>query len=310
MSTPASGPVVFLVNPASANGSTGRRWPEIEKRARSAGLSGETLVSERPGHLVELAEGAAAGEPGLLVAVGGDGTVHEVVNGLIRSGRSTAVDLAVLSRGTGKDFARSLRVPANLDEAIETARAGRARVIDVGLARFTGLDGSPAEAYFANFAGAGISGSIARRANASSKALGGKASFMWSTVVVFMRWKSADVNVDVDGTPRAGRMFEVLAMNGDYTAGGMWMAPDAKADDGLFDVVLIGDVTKLDFITTFPKIYRGRHVGHPKIEHLRGRAVTVNSPMPLPIALDGEQPGTTPVTFEIVPRALRLRVPG
>ena len=135
---------------------------------------GETLVSERPGQLVELAQRAAAGGAGLLVAVGGDGTVHEVVNGLIRSGRSGEVDLAVLSRGTGKDFVRSLRIPGDLDQAIETARAGKARVVDVGVARFTGLDGSPAEAYFANFAGAGISGSIARRANASSKALGGK----------------------------------------------------------------------------------------------------------------------------------------
>ena len=101
MSAPALGPVVFLVNPASANGSTGRRWAEIAKRAATAGLVGETLVSERPGQLVELAQRAAAGGAGLLVAVGGDGTVHEVVNGLIRSGRSGEVDLAVLSRGTG-----------------------------------------------------------------------------------------------------------------------------------------------------------------------------------------------------------------
>jgi diacylglycerol kinase family enzyme len=117
------------------------------------------------------------------------------------------------------------------------------------------------------------------------------------------------VTVEVDGLPLSGRMFEVLAMNGDYTAGGMWMAPDAKADDGLFDVVLIGDITKLDFVATFPKIYRGGHVGHPKIEHLRGRVVSISSATPLPIALDGEQPGTTPATFEIVPGALRLRVP-
>ena len=230
--------------------------------------------------------------------------VEQRVFGLFRC-RSQLVE----GEDLAEDCAETQQLVAFLADAIETARSGTARVVDVGLARFTNLDGSPAEAYFANFAGAGISGSIARRANASSKALGGKASFMWSTVAVFMRWKSADVTVDVDGAPRSGRMFEVLAMNGDYTAGGMWMAPEAKADDGLFDVVLIGDVTKLDFVLTFPKIYRGRHVGHPKIEHLRGRAVAIDSATPLPIALDGEQPGTTPVTFEIVPHALRLRVP-
>jgi diacylglycerol kinase family enzyme len=103
-------------------------------------------------------------------------------------------------------------------------------------------------------------------------------------------------------------MFEVLAMNGEYTAGGMRTAPGATADDGILDVVLIGDVTKADFVLTFPKIYRGRHLGHPKIELLRGREITVDADFPLPVALDGEQPGSTPATFSIVPGAIRLRV--
>jgi diacylglycerol kinase family enzyme len=104
-------------------------------------------------------------------------------------------------------------------------------------------------------------------------------------------------------------MFEVLAMNGDYTAGGMWAAPHARPDDGLLDVVLIGDVTKADFLRTFPKIYRGRHLSHPKIELLRGPAVSVESNHPLPVVLDGEQPGTTPAEFEVLPGAIRVRVP-
>jgi diacylglycerol kinase (ATP) len=105
-------------------------------------------------------------------------------------------------------------------------------------------------------------------------------------------------------------MFEVLAMNGDYAAGGMWVTPDAEPDDGQFDVLLIGDVTKADFVRTFPKIYRGKHLSHPKIEVLRGSRVRVDAAIPLPVVLDGEQPGTTPVEFEIVPHALHVRVPG
>jgi diacylglycerol kinase (ATP) len=104
-------------------------------------------------------------------------------------------------------------------------------------------------------------------------------------------------------------MFEVLAMNGDYTAGGMWAAPDAAPDDGRLDVLLIGDVTKADFVRTFPKIYRGKHLSHPKIELLHGSRVRVDAASPLPIVLDGEQPGTTPATFELIPAALRVRVP-
>jgi YegS/Rv2252/BmrU family lipid kinase len=243
------------------------------------------------------------------VVVGGDGTVHEVVNGLLAAGSADGVELAVLPRGTGTDFVRSLRIPGDLGGAIEVARDGAARTIDAGQARYTAWDGSPAEAYFANFAGAGISGAIASRANTTSKAMGGRLSFLWATVAVFARWKSATVAVEVEGTRREGQMFEVLAMNGDYAAGGMWLAPGAKPDDASFDVVLIGDVTKADFVRTFPKIYRGKHLSHRKIEVLHGRTVAVESGVRLPIVLDGEQPGTTPVRFEVVPGALRVRAP-
>ena len=301
--------VVFVVNPASANGSTGRRWPEIASRAAAAGLHGATLMSECPGDVATLTERAVADGASLVVAVGGDGTVHEAVNGLARADAGETVELAVLPRGTGTDFVRSLRLPRKIDEAVEVARSGKPRAIDLGRAEYVAWDGSKAAAYFANFGGAGISGAIAGRANATSKAMGGRASFVWATVAVFARWKSTQITVDVDGERRSGPMFEVLAMNGDYTAGGMWATPEAKPDDGLFDVLLIGDVTKADFVVTFPKIYRGTHLAHPKIECLRGATVRVDAVKALPIALDGEQPGTTPVTFSIVPRAIRVRVP-
>ena len=117
------------------------------------------------------------------------------------------------------------------------------------------------------------------------------------------------MTAEVDGERRSGQMFEVLAMNGDYTGGGMWVTPEAEPDDARLDVLLIGDVTKADFLRTFPKIYRGKHLSHPKIDLLRGSAVSVEADVPLPIVLDGEQPGTTPARFEIVPGALRVRVP-
>jgi diacylglycerol kinase (ATP) len=188
------------------------------------------------------------------------------------------------------------------------ARTGDVRTVDVGRATYTAERGE-AVAYFANFAGAGISGAIAERANRTTKALGGKVSFFWATIAVFSRWPPADMTIEIDGEPRRARLLEALAMNGDYTAGGMWVAPEAAPDDGRFDVVLIGDFTKPEFATTFPKIYRGRHVGHAKVEIVRARELRVDASSPLPIVLDGEQPGTTPVRFELVPRALRVRVP-
>ena len=279
------------------------------RQAAARGLTGDTLISEAPGHLAELAVRAAEAGSDVLVVVGGDGSVYETVNGLVESGRARDVELAVFPRGTGKDFVRSMRIPKDLAGAIDVASSGRVRTIDVGRARFVAWDGSETEAYFANFAGAGISGAIARRANVSSKAAGGRISFLWATVAVFSRWQSAAMTAQVDETRRSGRMFEVLAMNGDYAGGGMWVTPEAEPDDGRFDVLLIGDVTKADFVRTFPKIYRGKHLSHPKIEVLHGSAVDVDADTRLPIVLDGEQPGTTPARFEIVRDALKVRVP-
>jgi diacylglycerol kinase (ATP) len=236
----------------------------------------------------------------LIVAVGGDGTVNEVVQGL--AGREA--DLAVIPRGTGWDFVRTYGIPRRLEDAIEVARDGAQRTIDLGRATYSG-----GESYFANIASAGMSGAIAKRANATSKALGGKASYAWATVTVFVRWHNDDVRVSVDGQRREARMHDVVVANGRYFGGGMMICPEAEPDDGVFDVLLIGDLTKRDLLFTLPKTYKGRHLPHPKAEVLRGAVVEIDTAQPLPVELDGEQPGTTPVRFEIVPKALRLRVP-
>ena len=168
--------------------------------------------------------------------------------------------------------------------------------------------GHEAQTHFANVASAGISGAIAKRTNESSKALGGKLSYYWATLAVFARWQTGEMRVSVDDEIRSGRMIDAMVANGRYLGGGMMMLPEAEPDDGLFDVLLIGDVTKRDLAFTLPKSYRGKHLPHPRLEVLRGSVVSVDADEPLPIELDGEQPGTTPARFEIVPGALRLRV--
>ena len=298
---------VFLVNPASANGSTGRRWPELARRAAAAGLEGATLFSERQGHLAELAREAALDGAELLVVVGGDGSVNEVVNGLAGLGRQPAV--AVVPRGTGWDFSRTFGIPRKIDDAVQIALQGDVRTIDLGRASYRAWDGSDATAWFANVASAGMSGAIAKRANETTKALGGKASYLWATFAVFSGWEATEIEVAVDGERRAGPMFDVVIANGRFFGGGLEICPEAEPDDGLFDVLTIGDVTKRDLVLTMPKMYRGTHLPHPKAELLRGSSVTVTSETPLPIELDGEQPGTTPATFEVAAGALRLRVP-
>ena len=293
------------MNPAAEGGAVGRRWPELAHRAAGLGLRGDTLISERPGHLGELAREAVENGALLVVAVGGDGTVNEVAQGL--AGKQA--ELAIIPRGTGWDFARTYGIPRRLEAAVAVALQGHVRAIDLGRASYRSWDGREAESYFANIASAGMTGAIAKRANETSKALGGKVSYAWATLAVFARWQNDEVLVQVDDERRSGRMHDVVVANGRYFAGGMMICPEAEPDDGLFDVLLIGDLTKRDLLVTLPKTYRGRHLPHPKAELLRGRVVTVDAPEPLPVELDGEQPGTTPVSFEIVPRALLLRVP-
>ncbi|MGH3135723.1 MAG: diacylglycerol/lipid kinase family protein [Gaiellaceae bacterium] len=300
------GRTVFLVNPASAGGSTGRRWPEIAHRAAALGLAGDALISEEQGQLASLAADAVRDGATRLVVVGGDGSVNEVVNGVAEQ---DGFEVAVIPRGTGWDFVRTFGIPRDVDAAVEIALNGVVREIDLGVVTFRTWAGADARAYFANVASAGISGAIAQRANEASKALGGKISYYWATLAVFARWQTGEMRVSVDDEIRGGRMIDVVVANGRYLGGGMMMCPEAEPDDGLFDALVIGDVTKRDLLFVLPKTYRGRHLPHPRLESLRGRVITVDADEPLPIEIDGEQPGTTPARFEVVPRALRLRVP-
>jgi diacylglycerol kinase (ATP) len=296
---------VFLVNPASDNGATGRRWPQLANAAASLGLKGDALFSQRPDHLTELARQAADGGAELLVVVGGDGSVNEVANGVAQR----EVEIAVIARGTGWDFVRTYGIPRRIEEAVDVALNGATREIDLGRVLYHSWSGSDEVRWFANVASVGMSGAIAQRANETTKALGGRMSYLLATLSVFARWQVGDVRVSVDDNVRDGRMHDVVVGNGRYLGGGMMICPEAEPDDGLFDVLLIGDLTKRDLLLTLPKTYRGKHLPHPKAELLRGTNVTVEAPSPLPVELDGEQPGTTPVRFELVPRALALRVP-
>jgi diacylglycerol kinase (ATP) len=266
-------------------------------------------VSRAPGEIADFARRVPDGSVDLLVVVGGDGTVNEAVNGLLSTNREALPELAVVMIGTGRDFARSHGIPTRLAGALAVATSGRTTVADAGVVWHRGKDGSERQTFFANVASAGMSGAVARRADASSKALGGRVTFLVALVRVFSRWQNTELTVGLAGERRTGKMTNVVVANGPYHAGGMWLAPQARPDDGLFDVVLFGDISKIDFVRNVAKIYRGTHVDHPKIDVVRSDVVTVESPEPLPLEVDGEQPGTTPARFEILPGALRVRVP-
>lgn len=229
------------------------------------------------------------------------------MNGLVRAG--AGAELATIPLGTGMDFVRTYGIPNAFEDAVRTAQSGATRTIDVGRVSFRTWDGRDAERWYANVGSVGMSAAVAQRANGMSKAMGGKATFFYALVRVFFEWDNTEVTVETEAGRRQGRMHDVIVANGRWHGGAMQLAPDASPDDGLFDVVIIGDVNKRDFVTTAPKLYRGTYLAHPKVEHLRSSFVAVDAPERLPIELDGEQVGTTPARFEIVPAAVRLRVP-
>jgi diacylglycerol kinase (ATP) len=262
-------------------------------------MTGEEVLSEFPGHLAQAAGEAA---DALLVVVGGDGTVNEVVNGVA----GADAEVAVLPSGTGQDFGRTHGIPSSFDAAVRVALGGETRTIDLGQVDCVGATSR----FFANVGSAGMSGAVALRANAMSKAFGGRATFFYALTREFLAWQNTEVVVELDGgDQREGRLHDVIVANGRFHGGGMKLAPDAGQDDGLFDVVTIGDVTKLDFLTTAPKLYSGRYLSHPKVELVRSSVVVITAAEPLPLEVDGEPIGTTPARLEVVPAALRLRVP-
>ena len=238
----------------------------------------------------------------LLVVIGGDGTVNEVANAVA----GTGAEIAVLPGGTGMDFGRTHGIPSSFDDAVRVVLDGETRTIDLGRVELE--DGT--SRLYANVGSAGMSGAVARRANSMTKRFGGRATFFYALTREFLAWQNTRVVVELeDGVRREGPMHDVIVANGNWHGGGMKLAPDARQDDGAFDIVTIGDVNKLDFLTTAPKLYNGRYLSHPKVELLRSPTVTVSADERLPLEVDGEPIGTTPARFEVVPAALRLRVP-
>jgi YegS/Rv2252/BmrU family lipid kinase len=302
---------VMVVNPAADGGRLGRRWERLRWEAERIGLDVEPLVTTEPGEATELTRRAIAAGARLVVAVGGDGTVSDVANGFFDGDRAIAPDaeLAVVPRGSGCDFIRTFGIPRRTAAAMEVAARGAVRTIDTGRVSFTGAAGEAGHRHFVNVASAGLTGTAAALVNRGGKPLGATVAYAWGALRTFAGYRNCRVSVDVDGERLDLVSNNVIVANCRYFASGMRILPEAEPDDGLFDVLVWGDVSRGDLVRNLHRLYRGTHVNHPKARIIRGRRVTVEPERELPVETDGETPGVTPATFEIVPRALRLRVP-
>ena len=304
-----SATTVAVVNPASCAGKTGRAWPELRRALAAAGVEVEERLTREPRQATELTRQALRDGAGRVVAVGGDGTLNEVVNGFFdEDGAPIATDavLGLVPSGTGGDFRRTAGIPVGAAAAPILA-TGANRPVDVG--RLT-LDGA-APRHFVNIADCGIGGEVVARVNRSSKRAGGTATFLWHSLASLLSYRPRAARVEIDGTVEEGRYQNVVVANGRYFGGGMRVAPDADLGDGQFDVVLFGDLPKVRSITGIRRIYAGTHIGQPGIRMIRARRVRV-TPLedpPLGFEMEGEEVGPAPATLEILPGAVRLCVP-
>ena len=302
--------IAVVVNPVSANGKTGKRWPQVEEAFKKAGVAIDFTFTKAPGHATEITKKYLKEGYNLIISVGGDGTANEVVNGFFEKDKpiNELAAAGFMSTGTGRDFGRTIGTPKMINEAVEHILKSTVRSIDLGRVTFLNNDGQKEQRLFLNIAGLGLDGETVARVNRTSKAFGGFISFLWGTLISLLLYKNKQMTITIDGKEVFSEKLVVLVIgNGRYFGGGMHIAPKAEIQDGFFDLVVIKDMTKLNLIANLPKVYAGTHLDHPQIASFRGRKITVSSPEATLLDLDGEQPGLAPVEIEIWPAAMPLK---
>jgi diacylglycerol kinase (ATP) len=301
------GRLVVIANPRSGRGKVGAELPKIERILIDSGLDYRIVQTTRPGHATEAAREALQGGERYLVAVGGDGTVHEVVNGMLQDDQPIAEDavLGVVAAGSGCDFVKSFDLPADVAQAARHLAGERVRRIDVGKVTFTAGTAQMIR-YFPNIAEAGLGGAVAARASRLPGMLG-PARYLCGFWLTLPGFRPATVRLEADGHAFEWRAHNVVVANCRFYGGGMQISPKSEPDDAVLDVlVMVGP--KSDAFTTVPKVYRGTHLPHRNIVELRASRVRVDTDLPFRIEADGEALGTTPATFELIPKPIRLKV--
>lgn len=312
---------LVIVNPASAEGATRENWPKIASDLRTHFGAFTVEFTDATGHARQIANDRAQQGAKLIIACGGDGTISEVVNGIIDS--NSEAELGILPGGTGSDFRRTLGMPANLAAAARALRDGRTRKIDAGRVTFVNDDSERETRVFVNVASFGMSTDVLHRTSSGEatkwipaftpRKLTSKLSYAAATLQTTFTSSPTEVKVQLDEhSERRLRIAEFCVANARYYGGGMKIAPDAKLEDGFFDVITIGDASSFRILANAPRLYLGAHLNMNEVTHALAKQVVarpVKKDELVRVELDGEVVGRLPATFEVMPRALRVRFP-
>lgn len=301
-----------VINPRAASAAAGRLWPRIRRELVRRGFEVTSYHTERPRHAWTIARQITEQGAGLIACVGGDGTVNEVLNGLleVRGPKTITPELAIIPVGTGSDLVKTLRIPTNHRESIGLLTHGGTKTIDVG--RIELRNGSKVwRRYFANVSDVGLGGNVARVVNSWAKDLGGFFAFLCGSLIGLASFKPLRLKIYVDDRlVEDGLMTIVGTSNGQYFGGGMHIAPMAKLNDGVLDLLYVKDTNRFKFIErVLLPVYQAGHLAYRHVYHHPARRVRIVSDRVIPVELDGEEEKAEEVRIAVVPNAIRIRVP-
>ena len=299
--------ILLIANPASGNRQGEQRLAEAKSHLEALGHSVAAKLTKAPGHAADLA-GAVATRYGIIAALGGDGTVNEVANGLMAIGPSERPALAVLPVGTGNDVARTFGL-AKFGTALDALANGSTRTLDVIRVQLM-LHGKTVTRHALLFAAAGFAAEVIRKTGPRVKRIFGR---RFSYSVGFFRalagFRAPKFSVKWDGGEKQERLFQVCAGNTEFGGGVMRISPGAKPDDGLLNISLVGELSRLGIVRRFPGILSGRYVEDKRVDYFTGKRLEIDAEPVAEIQADGDIIGTTPAVIELLPGALRLVTP-
>lgn len=309
---------LVIVNPKSAGGSTETRWANIASSLAAHFGAFRVAFTRSAGDGIRKAFEAASSGQKFIIACGGDGTINEIANGILDSGQD--VELGILPSGTGGDFRRTLNMPNTAREAAKGLRLGTTKTIDVGKVTFFNHENIQTSRYFLNVSSFGLSASINERVKTNNSLrwlpgdiLRGKVKFALSTLQEVFDSDTTTVRVKLDGADeKTLNTINFCVANSRFFGGGIKIAPDAKLDDGFFDVVNIGDIRTAKILLNAFRLYDGSHLSLAEVNHKNAKRIEVrpaNLSDIIYLETDGELPGRLPAVYEIIPKALKVRVP-
>ncbi len=293
----------FIINPMAGKGRGKKLFHTLESLIRRHFPDSEIILTERRMHAFELASERKNNSGSTVIAVGGDGTVNEVGNGLIGG---NAV-MSVIPIGSGNDFVKMFGIPTDITKAVEKIKHGTIRDSDAGFVTINAVDGNETKRYFLNGIGIGFDAAVANQTT-KFKHLRGVSLYAFSVAVVLFNYKTPNMMMSMNGAIMNGEHFLIAIGNGKCAGGGFYLTPEAEIDDGLLDVCLVDNVSIPQVVKIFPKVMKGKHKGHNKVHFYRTDALRIETKGEIMVHADGEVLATQArdINIEVVPKALKV----